>query len=37
MSMSMKDLDPALQGAGQKAYPDSNISNFPEHHYDIAV
>lgn len=28
MSISMKDLDPALQGAGQKAYPHSTLSNF---------
>jgi hypothetical protein len=24
MSVSMRDLDPAFQGAGQKAYPLSN-------------
>lgn len=37
MSISMKDLDPALHGAGQKAYPDTTISNFSEHRHEIVI
>lgn len=37
MSVSLRDLDPAFQGAGQKAYPDFNRLNFYMHHYAVGI
>lgn len=37
MSSSIKDLDPALQGAGHKAYPDSIKSNLPVYYHEILI
>lgn len=37
MSISIKDLDPALQGAGHKAYPDSIKSDFLVYYHEIFI